>query len=72
MDSLIKIDGQYAAVRIKRKEAIIKTFDGRTQQDISGKTGIDFTKLNRWINGLGNLEDDELSELEKVLGVDFK
>lgn len=72
MDSLVKIDSQYTDIKGKRKEAILKAFDGRTQQSISGKTGIDFTKLNRWINGVGSLEDTELSQLEKFLGVDFK
>lgn len=72
MDSLIKIDTQFEDVKTKRKQAILKTFDGRTQQDISKKTGIDFTKLNKWINGLGSLEDYELTKLENVLGVDFK
>lgn len=72
MDSLIKIDKQYEDVKERRKEAILKAFDGRTQQHVAAKTGIDFTKLNRWINGLGGLEDDELSKIETVLGVDFK
>lgn len=72
MDSLIKIDTQFEDVKTKRKHAILKTFDGRTQQDISKKTGIDFTKLNKWINGLGSLEDAELTKLENILGVDFK
>jgi len=72
MDSLLKIDTQFEDVKTRRKQAILKTFDGRTQQDISKKTGIDFTKLNKWINGLGSLEDTELTKLENVLGVDFK
>lgn len=72
MDSLLKIDTLFEDAKAKRKEAILKAFDGRTQQSICGKTGIDFTKLNRWINGIGGLEDSELTKLEKVLGVDFK
>lgn len=72
MDSLIKIDTQFEDVKAKRKQAILKAFDGRTQQNISGKTGIDFTKLNKWINGLGSLEDAELSKLEIILGVEIK
>lgn len=71
MDSLVKIDTQFGDVKAKRKQAILKAFDGRTQQSICGKTGIDFTKLNRWINGTGNLEDVELTKLENVLGVDL-
>lgn len=72
MDSLIKIDKQYEDVKERRKGAILKAFDGRTQQHIAAKTGIDFTKLNKWINGLGSLEDNELAKLENALGVDFK
>lgn len=72
MDSLIKIDAQFEDARARRKSAIIKAFDGRTQQSISAKTGIEFTKLNKWINGLCLLEDSELTKLEKVTGVDFK
>lgn len=72
MDSLLKVETQFEDAKAKRKEAILKAFDGRTQQNISGKTGIDFTKLNKWINGLGSLEDSELTKLEKILGVDFK
>lgn len=72
MDSLVKIDKQYTNVKECRREAILKAFDGRTQQWVSGKTGIEFTKLNKWINGMGGLKDSELAKLEKVLGVDFK
>ena len=72
MDSLVKLDTQFEDAKAKRKRAILKAFDGRTQQSICAKTGIDFTKLNRWINGTGSLEDAELSKLETVLEVDFK
>ncbi len=72
MDSLLKIETQFDDMRTKRKEAILKAFDGRTQQNISNRTGIDFSKLNKWINGLGSLEEAELTKLENVLGVDFK
>lgn len=72
MDSLIKIDKQFDEVKKKRREAIINAFDGRTQQFIAKQTGIDATKLNKWVSGLSNLENDELTSLEKYLGVDFK
>jgi len=72
MDSLIEIDKEFDEVKQRRRDAIIKAFDGRTQQHIAKNTMIDPTKLNKWISGLSNLEDEELSSLEKYLGVDFK
>lgn len=71
MDSILKAEAQLGEARARRKKVILRAFDGRTQQNISGKTGIDFIKLNKWINGLGNLEDRELTKLENVLGVDL-
>jgi hypothetical protein len=72
MDSLVKLETQFDDIKTRRKEAILKAFDGRTQQNISDRTGIEFSKLNKWINGLGSLEDIELTKLEKLLGADFK
>lgn len=72
MESLIKLDNQFEAARERRKDAIILAFDGRTQQSIAAKSGIDATKLNKWINGIGGLEEEEIKSLEKFLGVDLK
>lgn len=72
MDSLIKIDSQIEAAKKKRKELILQALDGRTQRHISDKTGIDETKLSKWVNGLGGLEESEIKSLENYLGVDFK
>jgi|GEM_PF-3471213 len=72
MDSLEKIDSQIEAAKKKRKEIILLALDGRTQSHISDKTGINETKLSKWINGLGGLEDSEINNLEKYLGVDLK
>lgn len=69
---LTKVNNQFEAAREKRKEAIIMAFDGRTQQFICEKTGVDAVKFNRWINGFGGLEDTDITKLEKYLGVDFK
>lgn len=69
---LIKIDKQFDDLKKKRRDAIIAAFDGRTQQHIARATEIDATKLNKWVSGLANLEDVELSNLESYLGVDFK
>ena len=72
MDTLIDATNDFEQAKIRRKEAIIKSFDGRTQQFVAEKSGIDSFKLNRWINGLGGLEDKEIESLASYLGVDFK
>lgn len=72
MDSINKIDSQIEIAKKRRKELILVALDGRTQRHISEKTGIDETKLSKWVNGLGGLEDSEVDNLEKYLGVDFK
>ena len=72
MDSLIEVNEQFEAAKVKRKEAIINAFDGRTQQHISKQTGIDHVKLNKWVSGIGILDEADIETLEKYLGVDFK
>jgi len=72
MDNLISIDNNFEEAKTKRKEAILVSFDGRTQQFVAEKTGIDAFKLNKWINGLSGLEEEEIKSLETYLGVDFK
>ena len=72
MDSLVNFDSQLEDLKNRRKEAIIKAFEGRTQQYVAKNTNIDATKLNKWISGIGNLEETEVTELEKFLGVDLK
>ena len=72
MDSLVKLEDQFGALRKKRRDAIIQAFDGRTQSFISDKTGIDAIKLNKWISGGGSLSDAEIEKLEQYLEVNFK
>ena len=75
MDSvtpIAKIDLQIEEARKKRKKLILIAMDGRTQKSIAEKTGIDETKLSKWVNGFAELEDSELDKLSNVTGVDFK
>lgn len=72
MESLISVDQEFEEVKKRRREAIIKAFDGRTQQFLAKQLSIDATKLNKWISGLGGLEESEIKSLEDYLGVDFK
>lgn len=73
MDSFIEIDSQLKEVQERRKEMILTAMDGRSQRYIATKTGIEETKLSRWINGLtDSLETSEVKKITKFLGVDFK
>jgi transcriptional regulator with XRE-family HTH domain len=67
-----KIDFQIKEAKQKRKKLILVAMDGRTQKSIAAKTGIDETKLSKWVNGIAELEEAELIELSRVTGVDFK
>jgi transcriptional regulator with XRE-family HTH domain len=55
----------------KRKRLILDAMDGRTQRHVAEKTGIDETKLSKWINGFGSLDQKELNSFNKFLGKDF-
>lgn len=72
MNSLSKIEDTFQSAKIKRKEFIVASFDGRTQKFLAEKTGIDEIKLSRWVNGTADLEETEMASLEKVLGVEYK
>ena len=72
MDSLAVIETQIQKAKEKRRKLILDAMDGRTQRSISEKTGIHETKISKWVNGIGDLEDIELEKLSNVLGVDFK
>lgn len=72
MDSLAAIESQIQEAKQKRRKLILDAMDGRTQRSLSEKTGIHETKLSKWINGIGELEDSELEKLSNALGVDFK
>lgn len=72
MDTFVKIDSQVTQAKEKRKALIIASFEGRPQSYIAKQTGVDQTKLNKWINGSGSLEATELHSLSKFLGVEFK
>lgn len=75
MDSVTPIDEidlQIQEARKRRKKLILIAMDGRTQKSISAKTGIDETKLSKWVNGFAELEDNELDSLSNVTGADFK
>lgn len=69
---LSKIEKEIKSAKDKRKELIVSAFDGRTQRYISEKTGIEETKISKWINGAGEISDEEISLIEKMLGVEFK
>lgn len=72
MDSIVEINTQITEARKRRKQLILLAMDGRTQKSIADKTDIDEPRLSKWINGLGELENTELTKLENILGVDFK
>lgn len=72
MDSLTVLESQIKKAVEKKRKIILEAMDGRTQRSISEKTGIHETKLSKWINGFGELEEAELIELSRVTGVDFK
>ena len=52
MDTLSEIDRQLKAAKEKKRKLILDAMDGRTQSYISGKTGINQTKLSKWIKAL--------------------
>ena len=72
MDSIVEIDNQIKKAKIIRRELILIAMDGRSQRFVAEKTGIDETKLSRWINAEATLEDCELEKITNYLGVDFK
>lgn len=75
MDAATPIDKIYLQIqeaRKKRKKLILEAMDGRTQKSIAAKTGIDETKLSKWVNGFAELEDKELEKLSNIVGVDLK
>lgn len=71
MNSLSDIEKQLAEAKEKRRNLILEAMDGRTQRSISEKTGINETKISKWINGIGELSAYELHQLSKYLGVEF-
>jgi hypothetical protein len=72
MDSLKEIDHQLQEAKENRRKLIRKAMDGRTQRYISIKTGINETKLSKWINGFEDLDAQDLLKITKLTGVDFK
>ena len=72
MESLIEIQNQIEEAKKKRKTIILNAFDGRSQRYVADKSGIDETKLSRWVNSEAILEPSEMKRLIKYLGVDFK
>lgn len=72
MESLTEIDSQLKEAKEKRRKLILEAMDGRTQSSISVKTGINQTKLSKWINGFEDLEQEDLDKITHLTGVDFK
>ena len=72
MNTLSDINDNFKEVKEQRRKAIVACFDGRTQRFLSEKTGIDETKLSKWVNGISELEETEVTLLETFLGVEFK
>jgi hypothetical protein len=72
MDSLTEIDIQLKEAKDKRRKLILEAMDGRTQRSISAKTGINETKLSKWINGFEDLSPEDLEKITQLTGVDFK
>lgn len=72
MQSFTEVEAEIEAAKNKRKQLILEAMDGRTQKSISDKTGIDQTKLSKWINGFASLEEKEIKLLQDALGTDFK
>lgn len=72
MDSFVEIESEISLAIEKRRQLILTAMDGRTQRDISKKTGIEETILSKWVNGIGKLEEYQLDKLSEVLKTDFK
>ena len=72
MNTLSKIDDTFQEAKAKRKEAIVASVEGRTQRFLSEKTGIAETRLSKWVNGIAELEEEEITTFEKLLGVEYK
>lgn len=72
MESLTEIDSQLKEAKEKRRKLILEAMDGRTQSSICAKTGINSTKLSKWINGFEDLEQEDLYKITQLTGVDFK
>lgn len=67
MDALTKIDSQIRVAVEKKKKLITDILDGRTQRWLSDKTGIEETRISRWINGGFILEEWEVEKIESTL-----
>lgn len=72
MNSLAVIETQIQEAKEKRRKLILDAMDGRTQRSISAKTGINETKLSKWINGFEDLNSEDLEKITQLTGVDFK
>lgn len=71
MDSFTEIQNQIEEAKEKRRELILLAMDGRTQRYVAEKSGVEETRLSKWINGFGNLENDELKKINHTLGTNF-
>lgn len=69
---LKEIEKQLHEAKEKRKKLITEAMDGRTQRYISSKTGINETKLSKWINGFEDLDPQDLAKITELTGVSFK
>ncbi len=70
MELTAEIDKQIKEAVQKRKALIVEAMGGRTQKYICTHTGINETKLSKWVNGIGDLEATEIDNLSSFLGID--
>lgn len=71
METLAEIESVLKEAKEKKRELILKAIDGRTQRAVSKQTGIEETKLSRWINGEIELEAKELASFNKQYRTNF-
>jgi DNA-binding transcriptional regulator YdaS (Cro superfamily) len=71
METLAQIESVLKEAKQKKRELILKAIDGRTQRAVALRTGIEETKLSRWINGDIELDAKELSSFNKQYKTNF-
>lgn len=72
MESYADISTQLKEVREKRRKLIEDALDGRTQQWLAERIGMNNTRLSHCINGLMEFTQDELIQINILLKTDFK
>jgi hypothetical protein len=72
METYAEISSQLKEVRDKRKKLIEDALDGRTQQWLAERIGMNNTRLSHCINGLMEFSEDELTQINSLLKTDFQ